>query len=89
MGRQVVGSLKGPAGDSAYQIAVKHGFTGTEEQWLESLSSGGLIDPITGLPPENVVTAISEAVLADHKNDPDPHPAFEISMLDSYLLGKL
>lgn len=28
---------KGPAGDSAYQIAVENGFIGTEAEWLESL----------------------------------------------------
>lgn len=30
---------KGAPGDSAYEIAVKHGFTGTEEEWLASLSA--------------------------------------------------
>lgn len=29
--------IKGPQGDSAYQIALKHGFKGTEEEWLASL----------------------------------------------------
>lgn len=29
--------LPGPPGDSAYQVAVKNGFVGTEAQWLESL----------------------------------------------------
>lgn len=28
---------KGPAGDSAYQVAVENGFVGTEAEWLESL----------------------------------------------------
>ena len=28
----------GVTGLSAYQIAVQHGFEGTEEEWLESLS---------------------------------------------------
>ena len=28
-------------GDSAYDIAVKHGFEGTEEEWLDSLRGGG------------------------------------------------
>lgn len=32
----------GPAGDSAYQIAVDNGFEGTEQQWLDSL--GGNAD---------------------------------------------
>lgn len=31
------GALKGKDGKSAYQIAVDHGFEGTEEEWLESL----------------------------------------------------
>jgi len=31
--------LVGPAGESAYQIAVDNGFIGTEEEWLASLSS--------------------------------------------------
>ncbi len=29
----------GNDGDSAYQIAVEHGYTGTEEEWLESLKA--------------------------------------------------
>lgn len=38
------GSLKIPdmiTGKSAYEIAVMHGFEGTEEEWLESLKGGG------------------------------------------------
>lgn len=38
------GSLKIPdmiTGKSAYEIAVMHGFWGTEEEWLESLKGGG------------------------------------------------
>lgn len=38
--RQVSGSLANATlrGYSAYEIAVQHGFQGTEEEWLESLS---------------------------------------------------
>lgn len=32
-----VGTIRGPRGMSAYEIAVKKGFVGTEEEWLESL----------------------------------------------------
>ena len=32
-----ISALVGPQGKSAYEIAVEHGFTGTEEEWLESL----------------------------------------------------
>ena len=31
------GALKGEDGKSAYQIAVEHGFVGTEEEWVTSL----------------------------------------------------
>lgn len=33
--------VAGKDGDSAYQIAVKHGFEGSEEQWLESNKTPG------------------------------------------------
>lgn len=36
-GPQGITGEKGETGDSAYQIAVKNGFTGTEAEWLESL----------------------------------------------------
>ena len=31
--------IKGEKGDSAYQVAVKNGFQGTESQWLSTLGS--------------------------------------------------
>lgn len=31
------GGSKGKDGKSAYEIAVEHGYQGTEEQWLDSL----------------------------------------------------
>lgn len=37
----VVLSEQGVAGLSAYQIAVAHGFVGTEADWLASLGGGG------------------------------------------------
>lgn len=36
-GGESIEGPKGDPGDSAYQIAVQHGFIGSEEQWLESL----------------------------------------------------
>ena len=35
------GCSTGIAGKSAYEIAVDHGFAGTEEEWLESLKASG------------------------------------------------
>lgn len=90
MGRVLVGNLRGPQGDSAYQVAVKNGYTGTEVEWLAVLASGSIIDPITNLPPKPVLDALSEAVLSEHVNDPTPHPAYDsIKMVDKYRLGKI
>ena len=38
---------KGDDGKSAYDIAVAHGFVGSEEEWLESLSATLDIEPLT------------------------------------------
>lgn len=32
-----MGALQGKPGESAYSIAVKHGYKGTEQEWLDSL----------------------------------------------------
>lgn len=43
---QVVGIVTdttGPAGMSAYQLALHGGFVGTEAEWLESLKAAGAI----------------------------------------------
>lgn len=37
----VLEGLKGKDGKSAYEIAVKHGYTGTEEEWIKSLTPKG------------------------------------------------
>ena len=37
----VLVGLKGKDGKSAYEIAVKHGYTGTEEEWVKSLTPKG------------------------------------------------
>jgi hypothetical protein len=43
-------TVAGPAGKSAYQVAVANGYVGTEGQWLESLKAtggtGGGTDPV-------------------------------------------
>ena len=39
--------LLGPRGYSAYEIAVQHGFVGTEEEWLESLR-GSVAETLDG-----------------------------------------
>lgn len=37
----VLEGLKGKDGKSAYEIAVKHGYTGTEEEWAKALTPSG------------------------------------------------
>lgn len=36
------GALQGKDGKSAYEIAVEHGYTGTEEEWIGSLQGEGV-----------------------------------------------
>lgn len=36
-------AIKGENGKSAYEIAVDHGFEGTEEEWLESLKGSDIV----------------------------------------------
>lgn len=49
---------KGETGDSAYEIAKKNGFVGTEEEWLESLK----VD-------ESTVKSIVDKVVEDSVNE--------------------
>ena len=55
-----------PYGLSAYQIAVEHGFSGTESEWLASLrgASAGT---------EEINDAISV-----HVTSLEPHPAYDV-----------
>ncbi|MFY1017947.1 hypothetical protein [Ectopseudomonas khazarica] len=39
--------FQGPAGDSAYQVAVASGFVGTEAEWLESLAGADGVDGLS------------------------------------------
>ena len=36
-GPQGIQGIQGPEGKSAYEVAVRNGFEGTEEEWLNSL----------------------------------------------------
>lgn len=38
----------GPRGKSAYEIAVEHGFVGTEQEWIDSLSAGNAVSSVNG-----------------------------------------
>lgn len=47
-------------GKSAYEIAVIHGFDGTEEEWLDSLKGGKPIKGIDYFTPEDVQQIVNE-----------------------------
>lgn len=90
MGKQLIGTIKGAAGESAYQIAVRHGFLGTEQEWLDAIDDGNIIDPVTKLPSPPVLEAWTEAIIKPHEEDPTPHTAYDgIDMLTAYRLGKI
>jgi hypothetical protein len=40
----VVQNIQGSNGASAYEIAVKNGFNGTEEQWLSNITGFSVLD---------------------------------------------
>lgn len=43
-----MGALQGQPGESAYQIAVKYGYKGSEEEWLKSLIGNPGSTPYVG-----------------------------------------
>lgn len=51
--KKTEGIQDGADGDSAYQIAVKNGFTGTEQEWLESLKGKDGKDGTNGINGQN------------------------------------
>lgn len=68
--RQVnIANIKGPKGDSAYQVAVKNGFVGTEAEWLESLA-------------RKTLPGATSQELIDHILNPNPHPAYDEDLTD-------
>lgn len=52
----------GTQGDSAYEIAVKNGFVGTEQEWLDSLHGKDGTDGVDGLNGSNGKSAYEVAV---------------------------
>jgi OmcA/MtrC family decaheme c-type cytochrome len=55
----------GPAGLSAYQIAVNNGFTGTEQEWLDSLQGTGAPVAVPASPVETCFVCHAAGSLAD------------------------
>jgi hypothetical protein len=63
---------KGDPGKSAYEIAVEHGYVGTEEQWLESLRGPAGADGATGATGPQGPQGVSGGILFPTMNfDPE------------------
>ena len=63
---------RGTPGASAYQIAVAHGYTGTEDEWLESLhGQDAVIDPTITNPGEAADAAATGAGIAAAQHTAD------------------
>ena len=58
----------GVPGESAYQIAVDHGYVGTEEEWLESLQGADGFSPNVQTEP---ITGGTKVIITD-KNGAHP-----------------
>lgn len=62
------------AGKSAYEIAVEHGYVGTEEEWLASLhGKDGITPDMSEYPKTSEVTSIVETVIAPMAADAHTH----------------
>lgn len=48
--------MQGATGASAYEIAVEHGFVGTEEEWMDSLKGADGADGVSGQDGKDGVT---------------------------------
>ena len=61
-------------GKSAYEIAVEHGYVGTEEEWLASLhGKDGITPDMSEYPKTSEVTSIVETVIAPMAADAHTH----------------
>ena len=65
---------KGADGKSAFEIAVEHGYVGTEEEWLESLKGkDGITPDMSEYPKTSEVTTIIEREIAPVAEDSHTH----------------
>lgn len=63
--KRIEDAEKGLDGKSAYEIAVEHGYVGTEEEWLESLKGkDGITPDMSEYPKTSEVTNIIEREIA-------------------------
>ena len=75
-------------GKSAYEIAVEHGYVGTEEEWLESLKGkDGVTPDMSEYPKTTEVTTIIEREIAPVAEDAHTHANKDV--LDSLIAALL
>ena len=58
------GALKGEDGKSAYDLAVEHGYSGSEEQWIKSLTGKSGDTPYIGANGNWFIGAVDTGVRA-------------------------
>lgn len=83
---QVVASgTPGPAGKSAYQIAVDNGFEGTESEWLKELHPfKGWFDSVSELEEEHTAPSVGEYAYVKGATSSDPVKIYECSTEGSW-----
>lgn len=70
---------RGADGKSAYEIAVEHGFVGTEAEWLESLKGkDGEAPDMSDYPKKDEVTTIIEREIASVTGEAHTHDNKEV-----------
>jgi len=72
--KRIEDAEKGLDGKSAYEIAVEHGFVGTEEEWLESLKGkDGITPDMSEYPKTTEVTVLIQQEVAPVAADAHTH----------------
>lgn len=81
----VTSGTPGPAGKSAYQIAVDNGFQGTESEWLKELHPfKGWFDSVSELEEEHSAPSVGEYAYVKGAASSDPVKIYECSTEGSW-----
>lgn len=83
-------TFRGEDGDSAYEIAVEHGFVGTESEWLESLRGKDGVIPVKGVDyyTEEERLALAGELLTMLRNEIKVAKIGEVTLLASAWVGE-
>ena len=81
----VTSGTPGPAGKSAYQIAVDNGFQGTESEWLKEFHPfKGWFDSVSELEEEHSAPSVGEYAYVKGATSSDPVKIYECSTDNSW-----